>query len=101
LLKQRHNRYMALSAWLSPQFNDDNSLTLIFSFAFHQKRMNEAGNQKRWTLLPEKSPGHSVKLTALLALQNKQTWSPYSHRQLQSHRPTEDLTCHKQYIWRW
>jgi len=46
VLKQRHNTLYGVVRMADAEFNEDGSLDLYFSFAFHQKRINESANQK-------------------------------------------------------
>lgn len=46
MLKQRHNTLYGVVRMADADFNEDGSLNLYFSFAFHQKRINESANQK-------------------------------------------------------
>ncbi|HEX7368458.1 MAG TPA: DNA polymerase III subunit gamma/tau [Candidatus Saccharimonadales bacterium] len=45
-LKTRYNTLYSIARMAKPLITGDNSLELVFAFAFHQKRLNEAKNRK-------------------------------------------------------
>ncbi|MDB5164733.1 MAG: polymerase subunit gamma/tau [Candidatus Saccharibacteria bacterium] len=47
LLKQKYNTLYSVVRMAQPTFVDENTLQLAFAFAFHQKRINEAGNRQK------------------------------------------------------
>lgn len=46
-LKQKHNTLYGVVRMAQPTFRDDGTVQLAFAFAFHQKRLNEAGNRQK------------------------------------------------------
>ena len=48
-LKQKHNTLYGIVRMAQPEFRPDGTLELAFAFAFHQKRLNEAGNRQKLT----------------------------------------------------
>ncbi|HEX7633621.1 MAG TPA: DNA polymerase III subunit gamma/tau [Candidatus Saccharimonadales bacterium] len=46
-LKKKHNTLYGVVRMAQPTFLEDDGLQLAFAFAFHQKRINEAGNRKK------------------------------------------------------
>ncbi|HVA10549.1 MAG TPA: DNA polymerase III subunit gamma/tau [Candidatus Dormibacteraeota bacterium] len=45
-LKQKHNTLYGIVRMAKPNFPDENTLQLTFSFAFHQKKLNETSNRQ-------------------------------------------------------
>lgn len=66
LLKKRHNTLYGIVRMAEPQFNEDGSLTLAFTFAFHQKRINEAANQKALAAIINEVAGKNVVINCIL-----------------------------------
>jgi DNA polymerase-3 subunit gamma/tau len=46
-LKQKHNTLYGVVRMAQPTFRDDGTIELAFAFAFHQKRISEAGNKQK------------------------------------------------------
>jgi DNA polymerase III subunit gamma/tau len=59
VLKQRHNTLYGIARMAQPHLEGDN-LELVFAFAFHQKRFNEATNQKLLRNIVEELTGRAV-----------------------------------------
>ncbi len=63
-LKQRHNTLYGIVRMARPRLAEDN-LELVFAFAFHQKRMSEADNQRRLREIIHELTGRTVSVTAI------------------------------------
>lgn len=93
LLKQRHNTLYGIIRMANPQFNSDGSLSLIFSFAFHQKRMNEASNQQALDSIIKEVVGQTVKVNCVLDTSVKPKSDSRKEINQALEAPTEDLTA--------
>ena len=63
-LKQRHNTLYGIVRMAQPQLSGNN-LELVFAFAFHQKRMSEADNQRRLREIIKELTGQTVSVSAV------------------------------------
>jgi len=64
-IKKRYNTLYSILRMAQPSFSQD-SLTLSFGFAFHQKRINEAKNKKIITDIIEQLTGQGVAISCIL-----------------------------------
>lgn len=64
-LKQRYNTLYGVVRMANPQF-DGNGLTLAFSFAFHQKRLNEPKNKKILADIIQDLSGKSIRIECIV-----------------------------------
>lgn len=65
-LKQKHNTLYGVVRMAQPRFKDDGSIELAFAFAFHQKRLSEAGNRQKLVSTVEGVTGHTVTIECVL-----------------------------------
>jgi DNA polymerase-3 subunit gamma/tau len=63
-LKQKYNTLYGVVRMAEPTFTD-NKLQLAFTFAFHQKRINDAKNKKLIADIIEDLTGHSIQIEAI------------------------------------
>ncbi len=66
LLKQRHNTLYGVVRMAQPTFSPDDTLTLKFAFAFHEKRIREASNRQRLATIIEELTGQIVTVECVL-----------------------------------
>ncbi len=64
-LKRKHNTLYSVVRMAQPTFGDG-ALTLAFAFAFHQKRLNEAGNRKVLAQTVEELTGKTVRIECIV-----------------------------------
>ncbi len=64
-LKRKHNTLYSVVRMAQPSFGAD-TLTLAFAFAFHQKRLNEAGNRKVLAQTVEELTGKTVRIECIV-----------------------------------
>lgn len=74
-IKQTHNTLYSVARMATPQFKDD-KLVLIFSFPFHQKRLNESKNKQIITDIARKVTGRPVTITCIVHNQNEPVPAP-------------------------
>lgn len=72
-LKKKYNTLYGVIRMAHPVFGDDNTLQLHFTFAFHQKRINEAGNRKLVTNIIKELSGEDVALECLFSKEKPAT----------------------------
>jgi DNA polymerase III subunit gamma/tau len=65
-LKQKHNTLYGVVRMAQPTFRDDGAIELAFAFAFHQKRLNEAGNRQKLTETIRDLSGQDVVVECVL-----------------------------------
>lgn len=65
-LKQKHNTLYGVVRMAQPDFKEDGSIELGFAFAFHQKRLNEAGNRQKLVDIVEDAAGRVVTIECVL-----------------------------------
>jgi len=61
-IKKQYNTLYGIARMAKPEF-DGHHLTLVFKFAFHQKRLNEAKNRKIFADIMERLYGAPVEIT--------------------------------------
>ena len=66
LVKKRHNTLYGVIRMAEPEFSDDGQLTLVFAFAFHQKRFNESTNQKAIAAIVQEVTGNPISVRCTL-----------------------------------
>jgi DNA polymerase-3 subunit gamma/tau len=93
LLKQRHNTLYGVVRMAEPKFNADGSLSLVFSFAFHQKRINESANQQALDAIINQVIGRHVSINCTLDTSAKKKAAIAPPPPPQTTAPTEDLTA--------
>jgi DNA polymerase III subunit gamma/tau len=71
-LKRKHNTLYGIIRMAQPSFTPD-TLTLAFSFAFHQKRVNEAASQKKLTDIVYILTGETVAIKCIVDKATKAT----------------------------
>jgi hypothetical protein len=59
-LKSRYNTLYGVVRMAQPRFIDENSLELVFAFAFHQKRLNEKANKVIITDILKQLTGRNI-----------------------------------------
>lgn len=64
-LKQKHNTLYGVARMATPLFKEDD-LTLVFSFPFHQKRLNDAKNKQIVADIISKHTGKSIQITCIV-----------------------------------
>jgi DNA polymerase-3 subunit gamma/tau len=64
-IKARHNTLYSVARMAVPTFDGD-EVTLAFSFAFHQKRLNDAKNRQIIQDIIQETTGKSVQLTCIV-----------------------------------
>lgn len=65
-LKKKRNTLYGVVRMATPVFADDGSLKLVFSFAFHQKRSNEAANRQLLADIIKEITGKDVSIEVVL-----------------------------------
>jgi DNA polymerase-3 subunit gamma/tau len=65
-LKQRHNTLYSVVRMAQPDFSEAGTLKLAFSFAFHQKRLNENANREKLAGIIHEVTGQDVKIDSLV-----------------------------------
>jgi DNA polymerase-3 subunit gamma/tau len=65
-LKKKHNTLYGVARMAQPEFAEDGTLKLLFSFAFHQKRLNEAKNRQVLADTIEQITGQRVAVECLV-----------------------------------
>jgi hypothetical protein len=65
-LKSKYNTLYGVVRMAHPSFIDEQTLQLAFSFAFHQKRINDAKNQKIITDVIEQLSGKKLHIVCIL-----------------------------------
>lgn len=88
-LKQRHNTLYGVVRMAQPEF-EDNTLKLTFAFAFHQKRISEATNQRVLADVIKDVTGESIIIECTV---DKQARPPKLtvHAEVQPKPPAQDL----------
>jgi DNA polymerase-3 subunit gamma/tau len=71
VLKQRHNTLYGIARMAQPRIEGD-TIELVFAFAFHQKRFNEATNRKLLTDIIDELTGRTVTVTSSLDSESRQ-----------------------------
>jgi DNA polymerase-3 subunit gamma/tau len=64
-LKQKHNTLYGVVRMAQPTFDED-TVTLAFAFAFHQKRLNEANNRQKLADIIQSLTGQSVNIECVV-----------------------------------
>lgn len=64
-IKAKHNTLYSVARMAVPSFNDD-EVKLAFSFAFHQKRLNDSRNRQVIQDIIEETTGRSVNLVCVI-----------------------------------
>lgn len=93
LLKQRHNTLYGIIRMAEPKFNEDGSLDLVFTFAFHQKRMNEANNQQALDSIIQEVTGQRINVNCLLDVSVKPKAETINESSQTEQPPAEDFTA--------
>jgi len=93
LLKQRHNTLYGVIRMAEPRFNNDGSLDLAFSFAFHQKRIKESNNQKALAAIIAEITGRLITINCTLDASTKNKIVTKMPAQTTNPDTTEDLTA--------
>ena len=65
-LKKRHNTLYGVVRMAQPNFVDNKNLELSFTFAFHQKRINETKNQQIVSDIIHELTGKNVKVSCIV-----------------------------------
>ncbi len=65
-IKKQYNTLYGIARMAKPEF-DGQRLTLVFKFAFHQKRMNEAKNRKIFGDVMEQLSGAPIEIVCVVA----------------------------------
>ncbi|MCA9331934.1 DNA polymerase III subunit gamma/tau [Candidatus Saccharibacteria bacterium] len=74
-LKQKHNTLYGIARMAVPMFEED-KLTLIFNFPFHQKRFNDSKNTKILVNLIKDQTGKNVTVECIVDKQKASNTSP-------------------------
>jgi DNA polymerase-3 subunit gamma/tau len=64
-IKQTHNTLYSVARMATPQIEGD-EITLVFGFAFHQKRLNEVKNKQVISDIVEKVAGRPIVITCIV-----------------------------------
>lgn len=65
-LKQRHNTLYGVVRMAQPDFSSTGQLTLAFAFGFHQKRLQENGNQQKLADIIKTVTGQNVRIECIV-----------------------------------
>lgn len=65
-LKKKHNTLYGVARMAQPEFTTDGTLKLLFSFPFHQKRLNEAKNRQILADIITQTTGQQVVIECLV-----------------------------------
>lgn len=71
VLKQNHNTLYGIVRMAQPEFLEDGSLRLTFSFAFHKKRIEEAKNQNLLASIMKEISGQNIAIECILSTDSK------------------------------
>ncbi len=93
VLKQKHNTLYGVVRMADAEFNDDGSLDLYFSFAFHQKRINESANQKALSDIIQSTTGRMVIINCVFDKNRPQKPAELSPKVAPATETTEDLSA--------
>lgn len=93
VLKQRHNTLYGVVRMADAEFNDDGSLNLYFSFAFHQKRINESANQKALSDIIHDTTGRSVVINCIFDKDRPKKTAALPNQNSVAVESTEDLSA--------
>ena len=64
-LKRKHNTLYSVVRMAQPKFSDDGTLTLVFAFSFHQKRLGEAANSDVLAQTVQELTGQKVRIVGV------------------------------------
>ncbi|MFI5271343.1 MAG: DNA polymerase III subunit gamma/tau [Candidatus Saccharimonadales bacterium] len=90
-LKQKHNTLYGIVRMAAASFPSDDTLQLTFSFAFHQKRLNESANRKLLESTINELTGRPIEVEFILDTTNPQ--NPSSVDTKETPKTDENLTA--------
>lgn len=89
-LKQRHNTLYGIVRMAQPDFSEPGVLTLQFGFAFHQKRLNEAGNRQKIADIIQEITGEHVSIECAVS---KEVEAPALPEKSAQKQPPQNLAA--------